>query len=196
MENDVDTRKKIILSTLELINNEGTENLTVRKIATKAGVNNAAINYHFQSKENLIEQTFVYFTSNIDYLIKILDDKSISHEDKLYRFMNVFIEKLSEYTGIIRSHIGQILQKKSNPVGLQIIKDIFPRIRNVVSDITNIRDESKINMIVVQTMSSLIYPILVYDIINEMVDINVISIDNRDTYIRNIIQSIKSHMDV
>ncbi|NMD43626.1 MAG: helix-turn-helix transcriptional regulator, partial [Firmicutes bacterium] len=40
---------------VEIIGREGNLNVTIREIAERAAVNIAAINYHFSSKENLIE---------------------------------------------------------------------------------------------------------------------------------------------
>jgi AcrR family transcriptional regulator len=49
------TRERILAATIELIEKLGPTRLTTRAIAAQAGVNVAAINYHFQSKEVLLE---------------------------------------------------------------------------------------------------------------------------------------------
>ncbi|HHW74482.1 MAG TPA: helix-turn-helix transcriptional regulator, partial [Firmicutes bacterium] len=51
-----DTRSRIMKTAVEMIGREGNLNVTIREIAEKAGVNIAAINYYFSSKENLIEE--------------------------------------------------------------------------------------------------------------------------------------------
>lgn len=50
-------KKELILKvTLDLIKNEGFEGITIRKIASKANVNVALINYHFGSKNKLVNE--------------------------------------------------------------------------------------------------------------------------------------------
>jgi len=52
------TKEKIIYATLKLINDEGdTQNLSVRRIAKLADVSFSTINYHFQTKDNLIKES-------------------------------------------------------------------------------------------------------------------------------------------
>lgn len=51
------TREKIIAATIESIEMDGIQDITIRKIAERAQVNIAAINYHFSSKKNLLKET-------------------------------------------------------------------------------------------------------------------------------------------
>ncbi len=53
-----DTKTKIIESAEELFAIDGFHHTTLRAITTKAGVNLAAVNYHFGSKEALLEAIF------------------------------------------------------------------------------------------------------------------------------------------
>jgi len=51
---------------------EGFHGITVRKIAAKAGVNVAAVNYYFGSKENLISEALAYLTVQLKDTFNIL----------------------------------------------------------------------------------------------------------------------------
>lgn len=56
-ENDLDTRERIMKHTLELIQNEKDfTKITIRKIIQNAGVSLSAVNYHFGSKEKLVNE--------------------------------------------------------------------------------------------------------------------------------------------
>jgi AcrR family transcriptional regulator len=58
METDAQsTRDRIVAATIVCLERAGMQSLTVRAIAEEAGVNVAAINYHFGSKSLLIEET-------------------------------------------------------------------------------------------------------------------------------------------
>ena len=52
---DLPPRDRIIATTINIIGQEGIQNLTTRSIAKAAAVNIAAINYYFGSKDKLVE---------------------------------------------------------------------------------------------------------------------------------------------
>lgn len=51
------TRDRIVAATIVCLERVGMQGLTVRGIAEEAGVNVAAVNYHFGSKSQLLEET-------------------------------------------------------------------------------------------------------------------------------------------
>jgi AcrR family transcriptional regulator len=56
-DNDLKTREKIMESTLDLIKSEKDySKITIRRIVSAAGVSLSAVNYHFGSKEKLINE--------------------------------------------------------------------------------------------------------------------------------------------
>lgn len=60
------TPEKIIHATIACIEKHGAGSVTVRMISEAAGVNIAAVNYHFQSKEKLFDN-IIHFT--LDHMI-------------------------------------------------------------------------------------------------------------------------------
>ena len=54
-EKDITTRNAILKAAFELLSTDNVKDITVRRIANHANVAVSAINYHFQSKENLID---------------------------------------------------------------------------------------------------------------------------------------------
>lgn len=53
-ESPADAADRIVVATLRAIERDGLDSLTVRSIAREAGVNIAAINYYFRSKDDLV----------------------------------------------------------------------------------------------------------------------------------------------
>jgi AcrR family transcriptional regulator len=54
-----DTKTRILDAAEKLFGNKGFDATSLRDITTEAGVNLAAVNYHFQSKDSLIEATIL-----------------------------------------------------------------------------------------------------------------------------------------
>lgn len=53
---DLEARERILQATIEILNEDNNpENITIRQIAIRAKVGVGLINYHFQSKENLLQ---------------------------------------------------------------------------------------------------------------------------------------------
>ena len=65
--------QRIILATLDSIAEFGLEGTTVRVIAAKAGLNPAAVNYYFRSKDRLVEEAlrgaWTHVSEDIDRII-------------------------------------------------------------------------------------------------------------------------------
>lgn len=86
MKNTVDVKEKLIAVTKELIlqANGEFEKITIRSIAEKAGVGVGLINYHFQTKENLIEQCVQdVITTDIKNFHPNIDFKNMSPLERI-----------------------------------------------------------------------------------------------------------------
>lgn len=105
--------EKIIAATIECIGKYGIENLTSRKIATEAGVNLAAINYYFRSKENLvaiaIKRTVTEGLTDIDELYgNPKENKFVT----LKKYMLTKFMGICNYKSITRAHLyGPFMQE-------------------------------------------------------------------------------------
>jgi AcrR family transcriptional regulator len=55
---ELSAKQKIVLATIECIEKEGINAVTIRSIGREANVNSAAINYYFGSKDKLIDEAF------------------------------------------------------------------------------------------------------------------------------------------
>lgn len=63
-----ETRKRILCAAFQVFGERGYRDATHAEICRRAGVNTAAINYHFGSKNGLYQATWEYATSRADAL--------------------------------------------------------------------------------------------------------------------------------
>lgn len=76
-------KQKLIETGIELINKEGIENLSLRKLAAQCKVSHAAPYNHFRDKEELIQAIKQHITTNFsEYLEQIIEDRK-ENEDLL-----------------------------------------------------------------------------------------------------------------
>lgn len=98
---DLQTETKIKEAALELFEKYGSKGTTVRKVAEKAGVNLALMNYYFQSKDNLFLDIFnELFSQYRNFGIPLLLDKSLSFEKRLENYYDNMIAGMDKRPGL------------------------------------------------------------------------------------------------
>lgn len=88
------TKEKIIEVAKNLFMKKGVDKTSVRDIAKSAGINIAALNYHFRSKESLFDMIFEHvLTTSVPSLPKILNS-DLTIEEKIIKYVNAYIDVL------------------------------------------------------------------------------------------------------
>lgn len=77
-----------------LFMNKGITQVSVRDIAEKAGINIAALNYHFKSKESLFEMIFDHVMSTAVPALQEILDAEMPIEDKIRRYIHAYFGML------------------------------------------------------------------------------------------------------
>lgn len=151
-------KTKIILATIECIEKDGYNAVTTRNVAQAAGVNNAAINYYFGSKDNLLEETFTFTLSHffID-LNEILKDHNLNTYSLLKVFLSFLLEGLINYPNLVRAYfsVPDVFHKFGQSFLRQLeqfLETIAERIRKENSALT----EREIRLSLMQIISVII----------------------------------------
>src|SRR4030042_5190155 len=99
-------REKIIVTAIEFIEAHGLESLTIRSIATKAGVNSAAINYYFGTKEKLVEEALNRTLEEFKKMPEeILQADDLDLKDRLQGFFGALFEGMTRWPRIVKAHL-------------------------------------------------------------------------------------------
>lgn len=108
------TRRTILDTAERLIGTEGVCSITTRRIAEEAGVNPAALNYHFGSKEELVEKVLDRMLDKLfgDWS-RILDIDEMSLPVRLYCLFDYTMETIIKYPGMLSSHLFDPLVERS-----------------------------------------------------------------------------------
>ena len=103
------TKKRIIKATLDIISGEGFQNVTIRKIAKMAGANVAAVNYHFGSKDAVINEALNMVTLELEDAFGCLKSDELEPVARLECFVRQYSQVILDYPDIIRNFISQAL---------------------------------------------------------------------------------------
>jgi AcrR family transcriptional regulator len=101
--------EKIITATIECLEKNGVQGTTNRKIAEIAGINSAAINYYFRSKEILVQHAMEKTLANaFDWKDIATLPGNTPQEHCAAIFINL-VEGAVNYPGITRAHFYDLL---------------------------------------------------------------------------------------
>lgn len=111
--NQSQMRARIIMAAINCIEKEGLFNMTIRSVAKEAGVNSAAINYYFNSKDKLIEEVLnaTFHTGIEENITDFLSDESADPMKSLKAMLEHMLEGMINYPNLIKAHLGDMFLK-------------------------------------------------------------------------------------
>jgi len=135
-EEATSTEQRILLTAIDCINEQGINHVTVRMIAEKAGVNIAAVNYYFRSKEKLMERAMELAISNlfedVDEMLRTIKDGRIL----IMRMLGFLLWGIEVYPGITRSFLyAPVAGEESVGPMLPAMQSLVTRLRDRLTDL-------------------------------------------------------------
>lgn len=106
---------RIINAAIECLERYGIQAITIRKIAEMAGVNSAAINYYFRSKEALIDKVMEVTLNNAFDWKDVEQLPGGSAQERCAAVFEHIIEGGCRYPGVSRAHFyGMLMEGKTD----------------------------------------------------------------------------------
>jgi AcrR family transcriptional regulator len=103
--------EKIIQATIECIEQYGLQGATNRRIAAQAGVNIAAINYYFRSKETLMKRVMKTTLDNAFDWEDFEDLPSSTPQERCTAIFEDLIQGGCNFPGLTRAHFYAVLSE-------------------------------------------------------------------------------------
>lgn len=178
---NVSTKEKILNTTLELIKKEGFEKVTIRKIAALSDINIALVNYHFGSKEKLISEAIRVLLISFQGTFSILDNITVPAKERLKIFLLDYVLVIRQYPELVRKIIamGTTVFTSQYEYGDFLKRLGFSKVKNILSEITNEKDQEILMMMTVQIFGSIFLPTLMMPILESGADIKVPSVEKQ-----------------
>lgn len=165
------TREQIIAVTLEAIRSEGLATLTIRQIADRAGVNVAVVNYHFGSKDALVNHVLVELTAGLRQAFAPLAVEDTPPQQRLGQFLEDFAAVLTRYPDVYRQAIATgLLGGEAQQQYLGFLRsEGLQTVARLVREVTGEREDRRLRLRIVAAIGGLVYPILVGSLIEPAV---------------------------
>lgn len=159
---NISTKKKIIEATLDIIASEGFQNVTIRKIATMAGVNVGAVNYHFGSKEKVLNEALEHIMVQMKKIFNCLKNNGKTPKERLEVFTQKYLKTLFKYPDPIKNLIHQSIHEHSvtNSYQEYLKNEGIELVKNTIHEIKTDEDEIVLYMHAIQLLSSMAFPVL------------------------------------
>lgn len=124
-------QEKILDAALKITIKNGSEDVTIREVAKEAGVNIAAINYYFNSKEQMLVEMEKLFKDNFDEAFTVLDRTDIYGEEKLLAWLNGALAYAVHYPGIIVLLREKLVLNTENSINKQMLEELIKRVGQI-----------------------------------------------------------------
>ncbi len=148
------SQAKILETTRELVESKGLS-VSVREIAAAADVNVAAINYHFGSKNNLINHIIIEKLTAFKYAFDKLEDETVSAVTRLKIFLNDLIELLSSHRELSAYILNQVDLFKTRYEYMNYLEHVgYSKLGKLITNITN-EDEHTVLIITEQLLAAI-----------------------------------------
>lgn len=160
MPNKKEIRQKILEATIICLERDGLANVTTRSIARQAGVNVAAINYYFGSKDNLIELSLEQtiqeaFVNNVE---EFWGDPPTDEYKSLKEFLVFTFSSLFRFPNLSRVHLhGPLLNNDYSGIFpgrfTTFLKELLEKNRDILAP-----DEEAARFSLIQMFSAFFLP--------------------------------------
>ncbi len=187
---DFPPRDRIIATTINIIGHEGMQALTTRKIAQEAGVNIAAINYYFGSKDKLVELALEKTLDEMAGLPgDLLELQKLDERARLRAFLSGLMGAAIKYPGLVKAHLFPTFMH--NDYDTPFVRRFAAFLADIHDKTSDLKAEGREKITksgIVQIVSAILMPALFPTIFQEFSQIDFANIEARKAYIDSLIR--------
>ncbi len=155
MDMQLDAEERIISAAIMCIEEYGLQGATIRRIAEKAGLNSAAINYYFRSKDRLLEKAIDVSLQNAfdwnDYQVP----EACTAQERIEAVLFRLVEGAHAYPGLTRAHFfSAFAQGKYDEPGIRHLNQFLEELLQRIKPCCPGREESDLRLVLTQIMAA------------------------------------------
>jgi AcrR family transcriptional regulator len=158
------TRQLILEATVDCIEKHGLEAVTTRRIAVQAGTNLASINYHFRSKEHLLQEVLAMTIKHmLQDVFEAIDDASQPFEAVFSNVLFYLLDGAVRFPGTTTAHLRQALHDQGS-ISSKGMSRVFDGLAQRAVRAYPARDAGLLRLRMAQVMSSILFTMLQPDL--------------------------------
>lgn len=191
-EHELSAEERIIRATINCIEAEGLERTTIRRIADIAGVNSAAINYYFRSKQRLIRTALDVSLANAFDWKDFAASESASAVERLVHIMSELMRGAMAYPRLARAHLdGARPASKDRSGAMEAVRRFLGELEVDLQNRGVSVDAAILRRQILQVFNAAVVAVIyVPDLFTSYAAVNVDDEDQVERYVRSIVESL------
>jgi len=183
---------KIILATVECIEEYGINGTTIRRIGDKAGMNSAAINYYFRSKDALMERVFSTTLNNAFDWEDFIYTENMPLKEQLNEIFVFLSVKSIEYRNISRAHFYEIIEHENYNTMITVrmnafLEKVFSEVKRKKPDLP----DGRIRMALTQLAAATLPFFSIYaNLFDTFSGLDMDRAENRAKYVKSLVETL------
>ena len=156
------TRRLILEAVVTCIDKYGIDKVTTRKIALEAGTNIASINYHFRSKDDLLEEALSMTIKHmLEDVFLAIDDSTQSFEAALASVVFYLLDGNRRFPGVSRAHLYKaVIDKQRASISAHAMVELFERLSQRAIREYPRKSPQDLRFIISQVLSAILFSML------------------------------------
>ncbi|MCF7859733.1 MAG: TetR/AcrR family transcriptional regulator [Candidatus Cloacimonetes bacterium] len=184
-------KQKIVITAIECIESEGFQNVTIRKIPASAGVNVAAVNYHFGSKEQLLQ--IVMQASLQESFVNNINDYSELWKTETRKALKLFLTETLKgainYPNLTKAHFSSVFNYNNYETdSMKMFTDFMHRFYKLIQDILKQNGEQG-KIAAAQLFSTILIAGMMPELYSDFSQLDMKSPEIQDKFIENLMQN-------
>ncbi len=181
--------EKIIFATIECIEKYGISGATNRQIAQAAGVNLAAINYYFRSKDVLIQRVMEITLENAFDLSDLPLMPEVSAQARAVAAMEKLIEGGQQYPGLTRAHFHTLLAEgQRDPLLERHVNGYLDKLAADLQGRAGVPEPAALRLGLVQVLSAVVFTALTPGLFAGLQQVDLTGPEQRRAYITRLVE--------
>ncbi|KZL92746.1 TetR/AcrR family transcriptional regulator [Clostridium magnum] len=131
MNQGLNRRESITLSAIEIIDELGIQGFSIRELAKRQGIKEAAIYRHFESKQDIVISVLKIFSDFVQNVIHSINEKKLNPKESIVFFIQSHTEFFEEYPSVTSIVFSEEIFRDNDIVATEM-KDIFKMRSNYI----------------------------------------------------------------
>lgn len=159
------TRRLILEAVVTCIEKYGIDKVTTRKIAVEAGTNIASINYHFRSKDELMEEALSMTINHMmEDVFLAIDDVQQPFETTFKNVVIYFLAGSLHFPGVSRAHLYRaVVERDHKSISAQAMIRVFDRLAQRATREYPSKKPKELRFLLSEILSSILFSMLAPD---------------------------------
>ncbi len=183
--------EKIIQATIECIEQYGLQGATNRRIAAQAGMNIAAINYYFRSKEALMKRVMKTTLDNAFDWEDFEELPSSTPQERCTAIFEDLIQGGCNFPGLTRAHCYDVLSEgRTDSEAAKRLNDFVSQLAVDMRQRGITLEEAELRMALIEITAAVMLMIMVPDLFQQSTDLNLCEPEARHRFVSRLVQQL------